>query len=872
MKEDLTQEIKLIGNKKYKLELIVAIILALICSLAGASNLLFDANNLFPITADAMGHMTKVRYISECLAHGQIPSWFPYWYNGSTVTQYYPPLSYYIMVPIYWITNSILLTYKINCISMMFIGGMGVWTFCYKKIGRVCGLVGIIVYCWQPFLLISLYKLGVVAQNPIYGLTPWLLLLILSCAQKPTKSKFAFSSLLISLLILSHAMHAFIVCLCTMIILLLFVFFKKISFKNYVITGITIIISGLLTAFWSIVGVTGLENPGTPSVLLDSVHFYTANKEWFFNKNNVTELYFPFTILIVCMLALVLFINGILLKRHTNSHEYYVGFSIGITFFTVIFSFGYHIPFFEAIPLFKSLVPGRILSLSSVSSAICVAYVFYMFYFLASNSKILVHIYKGIAFCLVVSMIILLNPYQYTYLAGSLSNDASNTAQWFDKGRQGTQGGFSSHEVYVNYMKNTSSFEGWNIEGTPHSDTIWKHIIAHSANASYFLIKNFAFWNVRNISLRDDTKELGSTLVEQLHFSEVSDGEYISSLPSTYFLTDKRNSIVIGEGSVLVSIVFPYIIQGRSNRITDYSIEELSQYKFVYLYEIDVTTEKDLEYMESLITQLVNKGVKVVLEPKITENFNMFGVHVSDVPLESMPTLLVEQACPWKLDSGIGLNNNGLVKSVRSLYGLDKTYASFLQKTDGNVKNSVLGIKKVGSGEVIFVGARLSNYLEAVYINAWGSDMLNNKVLEDSKKVETIYEKIFDSLGVNKNFLPEAFDVTSSSWDYQGGSFTYNNETAQQITVSVTYAPRWTAKIDHKEEIKVDQCEHLITLDLPAGNHTVELHYGITIYGKIGYLISGIGLVVFILFIMFFNKIQIFLNRLGKFLKSYLQY
>lgn len=120
---------KILINKQFKAELLVAVIIAGLACCAALSNYLFVSNDYYPLTSDAMGHMAKVKYITDCLLRGEFPAWFPYWYNGATVWQYYPPLSYLLMVPVQMMTDNVMLTFKINCFIILFVGSMGVWFF-----------------------------------------------------------------------------------------------------------------------------------------------------------------------------------------------------------------------------------------------------------------------------------------------------------------------------------------------------------------------------------------------------------------------------------------------------------------------------------------------------------------------------------------------------------------------------------------------------------------------------------------------------------------------------------------------------------------------------------------------------------------------
>ncbi|MHB8919147.1 MAG: 6-pyruvoyl-tetrahydropterin synthase-related protein, partial [Desulfocucumaceae bacterium] len=170
---------KEVQKKQFRFELLT-------CSVILATAIIFSMwpvfsapSNVYPATVDGMGHLTKVKYIADCFKELKWPSWFPYWYNGATVMQYYPPLSYLLLAPIQMIFDNVMITFKFFLFSTQFIGSLGVWYFCHRFIGSWVGIVGGLLYALQPFLLRSLLLSGVVAQGPIYALTPWLLVLTL---------------------------------------------------------------------------------------------------------------------------------------------------------------------------------------------------------------------------------------------------------------------------------------------------------------------------------------------------------------------------------------------------------------------------------------------------------------------------------------------------------------------------------------------------------------------------------------------------------------------------------------------------------------------------------------------------------------------
>ncbi len=69
-------------------------------------------------------------------------------------------------------------------------------------------------------------------------------------------------------------------------------------------------------------------------------------------------------------------------------------------------------------------------------------------------------------------------------------------------------------------------------------------------------------------------------------------------------------------------------------------------------------------------------------------------------------------------------------------------------------------------------------------------------------------------------------------------------ESAEKLTFNIFYFPGWQATIDGDDAPIYPQPPHgLIALDLPAGEHTVELSWGSTPPRRIGAILSGISLV-----------------------------
>jgi len=865
------------GKTQFRIELILALIITGLACAAGFSNLLFESNSFFPQTSDGMGHMAKVRYLAECLSKREFPSWFPYWYNGSTFTQYYPPLSYWILAPIYIIAKNAMLVFKIYCFMMIFVGGIGVWYFCRVYIGRWCGLFGSITYCLQPFILRALLSAGAVAQGPIIALTPWYLIALLSFGKNPTPRKFIPCTILCALMILGHPNTTFMMCFCIVIVLFVFVLLRKITLQNYFYIILSIIFAGILTAFWSLVGVTGLENPGIPYLLQEAAINYSATFSWFTSLNS-GYFFFAIPVSVGSIIATIIFAYRASYRLAFDNEWYYIFFSIIITLFTIIFSFGLNLPIFEYLPLAGSLVAGRILALTSTTGAILCAYLIFMIQRSAKEKRQSINILAFITCFFVIGAILFyMNPYKSIY--HSIKEDSfskmfpeNKVGSNFEKGRYTYIGAVDCSETYFPISHDYNISDGWNIEGTPHNRAIWNHILANPSDNFDYVAKNLAFWNVRFALMSEEFETVADELEKDYDFkfeyARDNNNFYISDAPSSYFLTDKRNALILGAGSPGLAIEFPYLVYEQRDDITDYSLKELEKYRVIYLCEPAVETLQDKKNIEAIVEELIDRGIIVIIEPTIAKGYAVFNVAVSDVLLEDSP-IIKKQSASQINSSADNIEVDESMKFGRAMFGLDEVYYRLVQNND-RLGNDIIGAKKVGDGEVVFIGKHLSQYLKAVYARNWGVPDVDSGYPECSDEVKALFEDIFSTYGVNKDFWPDPFSVNNAKWNYKGVDFDYTTQKAQEMTLSVTYAPRWKATLDGKP-IEVGQRENLITLDLPAGDHGVKLVYGLTKYGIAGYVISFVGLLLFILFIVYYDIILYRFRQIciktGKFLQ-----
>ncbi len=858
------------------LEFMLAVIFSVAASTAAFSNVAFMPTDLFNVTSDGMGHLAKISYLAEHYRQLEFPSWCPFWYNGSTMMQYYAPLGYVIMAGIQILAENVVLTMKWYCLLCLSLGGLGVWAVCRRFIGRWCGLFGVALYCLQPFFSMALFGGGVYAQGVIFLFTPWLLLGVLDFLMQPRGKTFFSVAVLTALLILGHAMHAFMIGLMIAAVALPYALTGKIRFQSYFTLGVSMVIAALICGFWWAVGITGYEAPGVPYLLEEATLLYTASPEWFIpGKPSI----FKFSLAVQIAVFLAFFIYHYTYRRTwaPDKRQFCVSIMIYLSLFSALFSFGQNLSVLKLIPLIEMLVPGRILNLTAAAGAVAGSYVLYAVMQNYARRPGWARMLKlTVIVCLVGLSLFELNPFtriyepkDYDAYYRTYMPRLEGEGEPFEKGRYQWFAPVNSSETYFStrvYGYNVS--DGWNIEGTPHNRTIWSYNIALSSDSEEYVMKDLFFWNVRSVYTRKSYQGLMATLEKYGFHVSVdpslqtgSDGIlYTSDKPSSYFVKDSRDCLVIGPGAIAMAHEYPFMVHEYETDLMNYQMAELERYKVIYVIEPVLETVSAVDAFEERIVQLVNQGIHVLIEPSALQRFPLFGVGVNNLKLDAGSTVLRGTGAQQAEEADIILRAG---RQFFSLNGLDEVDYKLYSGQD-RAGFDIIGTKQAGQGSVVFIGGRITQYLKSPSYYIWGFQ--EEDIVPDVDSLKAIISGLIDRKAHNADFIPNDFEVLSSEWDYRGGAFAYSTEEPGEVTVSVTYTPRWKVTLDG-QPIRTRSRENLLVLDLPAGVHRVRMDYGISALGYAGYGISAAGLLLLLAGTLFFrrinNRVKTIASRIG---------
>lgn len=209
-----------------------------------------DADNIFPWSSDAWGHLVKAVYLREQIGDGQLyPDLFPSWYNGQQLLRYFPPLSYYAVVGINEVTGNIFTAGNLFIFGASLLGGLSFLLFA-PRIGVAWAVAGGILYIIFPDNIRVAFAEGNLPRLAAAALLPTAFYFLLKVLENPrSKRNFVGLAVTISLIVLSHAMMAGIFLVGLGMYAVVYWLIKGERFR-VAATSVTGLVTGLLISGW----------------------------------------------------------------------------------------------------------------------------------------------------------------------------------------------------------------------------------------------------------------------------------------------------------------------------------------------------------------------------------------------------------------------------------------------------------------------------------------------------------------------------------------------------------------------------------------------------------------------------------------------
>lgn len=809
----------------------ISVAIGLACTYV-AWPILAAPNAYYPFGIDPMGHLTKGVLLAQRWSQGSFSDWCYEWYMGSTLSQYYPPLSNWVCGFIQLLSSNVLVTFKVFSFACLFVAGLSAARLTQRLGGNFwASLIAGVLYPTANYTLFTVLVEGTLGRTLGMPFFPLLLLACLDVVEKRNLGSWSRTAFYAFVLSLSHAMQAYHLFLFIAIFVLIWALRYKDSLRRIFLVGEASVIGVLLSAFWFIPGLAQLEMPGVPYSRPEVVGEKTADL-W-----NLLSLQSQTGNTVMYVLAgLGIFVLWRKYRRGLDA----AAFSISMVFVGSLI-YGSHNPVYRILPLTQNLIPVRFTNavvlpaavLAGLFTGFCVDWVTPRAKRFGAKGMIAV----GVAVAAIVWAanattnrdLPIPAPSYYGWLQTLIDEIPRQGPSPFDSGRVAEElPQMGGEAAFFPVQKGFNLTVGWNVEGTPHVYTLQDHNVAYNRGLPEYVLRNWSLWNVRAALVDRDTHSGMEEFLRSNDWRLVDAERGVALLVSpdrpSYFYELGSDVLVIGRSSFCVACLFPSVTQGREADPLKYDEHYVDLFRCIVLYDLPPV---DTKALESRIIHWVNEGKRVVLDLSFSDSIpEILGVQVRQVEFSGPVTVAPTEAGTGYLDSPQDLV---LDPGRGAVYmDLDKT---LLQVPTPQGPASLCGIRQLDRGDVYFVGAHLPRLVSPGSI----------------AEARRIWAQL---LGTDPSgSVPEAkpFPVQDVSWSSRGASFTYATTEQKPLIISITYSPRWVARVDG-EPIKVYNHENLVALVLPAGAHQVTLEYRqVTLAVAIGCLTSVLALTWLIL-------------------------
>ena len=233
--------------------------------------------------------------------------------------------------------------------------------------------------------------------------------------------------------------------------------------------------------------------------------------------------------------------------------------------------------------------------------------------------------------------------------------------------------------------------------------------------------------------------------------------------PNRWGVVTEYKAIGIGNGSDIIARTFPYVKEGGSSVLDDYTFDDLKKYKMVFLNSFEF---RDRTYAEDLVVKLSEAGVKVIISADgIPEDRNVQGkvfLGVVSNPISFSQGFPILQTIAGDLDTDL-FPEDSREWNTYFCDGLDEVWGTV---KDDNYKISFLGKRK--NDNIVYIGLNLVYYFGQTRDK--GVENLLGKIMDLS--TTTLPDRKIVPLDIK--FQPDRI-VINSKYDNVDTTLAYHN-------------------------------------------------------------------------------------------------
>ena len=767
-------------------------------------------------------------------------AWLPDWYMGDPTRVYYPPLTTWTLGLLAAAVGDVFVAYRVFVTAAILLLGLSVFLVSYRWGGNVwAAAAGAVLVMTTPYTLRTLFAEGNLPRMLALLPFPWLIWFTERVLIERRASTFlAPLSVLWAITVLAHVMQAAIFA----VILGIYVAIRAVTMhyiplRRVVLALATVMVGLGLAAFYVLPAYGRMELAGIPYMPESKIDLFSINLDAFGTYHQSIE-----AIQVGTMLLLLALVIGIAVRKHHQRALLVTGL-IGI-----ILAFGDSGVLFGVLPVRNALLPERFLNASVLLFALTIA---------ATPRADFRRrwLLMGCVAVIVVDFVPAARMIHMRAVPGDEYVLAQTMAERPLTGRAAPLilPNPNSAQIYLmSVVGERENVSGWALENTPHHHSI-RRLISAGDRAPDYLTATLSLWHADYfITQKDRLQGLA-----QMPFSPVAEsGEYQlweRDEPSAFAQIVAHNQmLIVGDNATSWMYAFPFASEGHAPAIGDYSPEYLSRFA-----AIGINRVTDPGRIESALGEWVRAGGTLVMDLSGTQvyyegGFSLFGVQTMPLRLSSAVPI-VSHTDDFGLPPRFDIPPEMPAWVGNTYLGLDVPLVSI---THDGVDYPLIGYRDFGAGRIWFVGFNLLYWLDI-------SDRFD--------LVAPVVQTILSHADVNSDVIPDPLPVRTLNRTATSVQLDYTLDDDQFVVLSQTYFPRWRATLDG-QAIPIHNHQHLVALDLPAGQHLVELEF--SPYGTasaLGALVSLVSAGMLIGVVIYFYRREPLsvLDRVQSFFERY---
>ena len=696
--------------------IILKCILGLGCftALAALTMYIIKDSGRYPQGSDTFCHLYRADLLLKNIRQGNwFPLYDPTWYNGVEIMRYWGPLPLYLLAGLEWIIqSSILNAYVLFLGVLLFIGGCGwlLWGITYRRIG-VSVLIGLIWFYMPENMRVVILE-GNLPRGVINALLPFFFYFLWRVMAEKKRKAILPLILITSLITLCHLGITLMLLASTIIFILVHSSLNHGARSSLCALGATL--SGILLAgLWVVPALIGGAASGSSTNQVMKFFFESL----FVSLNPLTRIngdmlsfYFGLSIFLICILGMLCgpkntktgFITALILLICTSKSVYEL---------------------FEKLPFSQFLWMIRFIPIG-----LATAMVSFLLWKQLKRWAVLLLALLLVADCATSYRNIYVQPeYRIADVEANLDKKAEEAmiddAKSITRQRMALMdlskyGSFAPYYITgVGKSVNYTFGAGWEGAATA-SNIVRLNAAVESGWYVYLFDRALELGNDTVLIPIDNLKEKSKDLERLVEAAAISGYDPVEK-DDTSILFHKDTAdqfgvithyraIAIGESASDIAMIFPDFEEGSKTNLNDYSFEELSYYRTLYLSGF---TYDDKAATEALLNKLAESGVSIYIDMNripmdpIKKSMELFGVTSQGITFtDTLPVFTYQGTTYTSLDFTYDIGDWNTV------------YLLGLENVEGNCDMSNRLLPFIGTSKnknLHFIGLNIMYYLQA---------------------------------------------------------------------------------------------------------------------------------------------------------------